>query len=349
MRDLAFNDKCFAISLTESHLNDNIQDHEIHMEGWNSIRSDRINRSGGGVITYIKDFMTTSNELLYSDSITESVGVYIHDINMALITIYRPPGCKNDSFLKCIDKIDKWLYDITKDKEKVKIFMTGDFNLGFLKDWNHDVINKIYEETSMRSSEDKIVSDDKHQAVNLIEFCEKWCLVQKVNENTRSNRILDLVFTNSDDLIDDINHIKNEKMSDHDSLVITMSGINDINDKKIEDKKNFCTTKIPEYNTDVFNGDIFVKISDELSSKCWNDITPETLTDFIEDLIVNNCELRNPERKTSEGKSFKSNSRIPRTVRLWLRRKKLASRAIKTVKTAKGCKHLREKIEEAES
>ena len=111
MRDLAFNEKCFAISLTESHLNDNIQDHEIHMEGWNSIRSDRINRSGGGVITYIKDFMTTSNELLYSDSITESVGVYIHDINMVLITIYRPPGCKNDSFLKCIDKIDKWLYD----------------------------------------------------------------------------------------------------------------------------------------------------------------------------------------------------------------------------------------------
>ena len=51
---------------------------------------------------------------------------------------------------------------------------------------------------------------------------------------------------------------------------------------------------------------------------------------------------------TKEGKPFKSNSRIPRTVRLWLRRKKLASRAIKKVNTVKGCKHLREKIEEAE-
>ena len=52
---------------------------------------------------------------------------------------------------------------------------------------------------------------------------------------------------------------------------------------------------------------------------------------------------------TKEGKPFKSNSRIPRNVRLWLRRKKLASRAIKKVKTVKGCKNLREKIEEAES
>ena len=63
------------------------------MEGWNSIRSDRSNRMGGGVVTYIKDFMTTSDELLYSDNTTEAISVYIHDLNIAIITVYRPPGC----------------------------------------------------------------------------------------------------------------------------------------------------------------------------------------------------------------------------------------------------------------
>ena len=83
--------------------------------------------------------------------------------------------------------------------------------------------------------------------------------------------------------------------------------------------------------------------------KSWENITPETLTEYIENLIVNNCEPKNSEKKTKEGKPFMSNSRIPRTVRLQLRRKKLASRAIKKVKTVKGCRHLREKIEEAEA
>ena len=155
IRDLAINEKCFAITLTESHLNENIHDSEIHIEGWNSIRSDRSNCMGGGVVTYIKDFMTTSDELLYSDSTSEAISVYIHDLNMALITVYRPPGCKSESFLKCLDKIDKWLHNITTTKDKVKIFMTGDFNLGFLADWNYNLINKIYEETSMRSSDEK--------------------------------------------------------------------------------------------------------------------------------------------------------------------------------------------------
>ena len=134
VRDLAISENSFIISLTESHLNDKIQDHEVHIEGWNSLRSDRTNRQGGGVITYIKDFITTSHDLVYSDSTTEAICVYIHDINLALVTVYRPPGCNNDSFLKCLEKVDKWLTDLTKDKDKVKILVTGDFNLGFLND-----------------------------------------------------------------------------------------------------------------------------------------------------------------------------------------------------------------------
>ena len=43
--------------------------------------------------------------------------------------------------------------------------------------------------------------------------------------------------------------------------------------------------------------EIFDKISDELKNKCWDNVTPESLTEFIEELIVNNCELKIPSRK----------------------------------------------------
>ena len=151
--------------------------------------------------------------------------------------------------------------------------------------------------------------------MNLIEICEKWCLTQKVSESTRLERILDLVLTSEDDIIEDIKHIRHEKLSDHDTMIINLSNINDVKDKKFEEKKNYCTTKIPEYKTDNFTGEVFDKISDELKNKCWVNVTPESLTEFIEELIVNNCELKNPIKKTSDGKSFKSNAKIPRSVR----------------------------------
>ena len=65
-------------------------------------------------------------------------------------------------------------------------------------------------------------------------------------------------------------------------------------------------------------------------------------------MVKTTCELRNPVKKTKDGDAFKSNNKIPRQVRLWLRRKSLASKALTKVKTKKGCKDLKMKIEEAE-
>ena len=67
-----------VISLTESHLCDEIFDSEIQLEGWSHVRSDRRNRQGGGVITYVKDHLTLSREKMFSDSMTEILCVYVH-------------------------------------------------------------------------------------------------------------------------------------------------------------------------------------------------------------------------------------------------------------------------------
>ena len=54
------------IALTESHLKDRVSDHEIHIDGFSLIRSDRSVREGGGIVSYVKDNLTISDE--YSDS-----------------------------------------------------------------------------------------------------------------------------------------------------------------------------------------------------------------------------------------------------------------------------------------
>ena len=50
MRDLASENNSVIISLTESHLSENISDEEVAINGWAHVRSDRLNRRGRGVI-----------------------------------------------------------------------------------------------------------------------------------------------------------------------------------------------------------------------------------------------------------------------------------------------------------
>ena len=65
-------------------------------------------------------------------------------------------------------------------------------------------------------------------------------------------------------------------------------------------------------------------------------------------MVVNHFDLRKSTKTTKEGNSFKSNNSIPWQVRLWMRRKSLASKAIRKVKTITGCRRFKEKILEAQ-
>ena len=109
------------ITLTESHLSDGVSDNEISLDGWYISRCDRKNRIGGGVITVIKDHLTVSDELSRSDSITEYLCCVIHEINMAVITIYRPPDCPTKSFSDCLDSISEWISNILSKRNDIKL------------------------------------------------------------------------------------------------------------------------------------------------------------------------------------------------------------------------------------
>ena len=93
------------IALTESHLKDRGNDHEIHIDGFSLIRSDRSVREGGGIVSYVKDNLTISDEYNDSDSMNELLCIYINEINIALITLYRPPDSTMDSFTWSLRRI----------------------------------------------------------------------------------------------------------------------------------------------------------------------------------------------------------------------------------------------------
>ena len=131
------------IAVTETHLNNNVDDFEIHIPGWTVFRCDRDMRSGGGVLTYVKESLTVSNEFKGSDSVTEFLCLYINDLNLSVINIYRPPGTNNESFGEAIKKIDNWLNKIQKEFSDSRNIILGDFNLKDMKDWNENIISKL--------------------------------------------------------------------------------------------------------------------------------------------------------------------------------------------------------------
>ena len=100
------------------------------------------------------------------------------------------------------------------------IMITGDFNLGFLNDWESVEISDFVKKVKDRIENDETIGIETSQAVKLIEFSEKWNLVQLIKEGTRGNRILDLAFTNNVDMFGKITHDRHNNISDHDTLVI---------------------------------------------------------------------------------------------------------------------------------
>ena len=80
----------------------------------------------------------------------------------------------------------------------------------------------------------------------------------------------------------------------------------------------------------------------------WTNVIAESLTSMIEETVMLVCDLRNPYPKNKKGKNFSSSNRIARAVRLNLRRKQLASKALNIVKTSERCRKLKDKISVAE-
>ena len=185
------------IGLSESKLDNSVNDNEISVPGYDILRKDR-NRNGGGVLAYIKnDLAYNVREDLDSSNETIFLEIFLLHSKPILIGIfYRPP---NDSqFLKTFQTT----IENAKDFNNQEIYIMGDMNINMVKNnTNNASITNEY---------------------NV--FCKIHGMSQIIKTNTHvtktSSSLIDHILTNSEDRISQSGVIETT-FSDHFSIFCT--------------------------------------------------------------------------------------------------------------------------------
>ncbi len=126
INNIAISQNATLIALTETHLDPNTLNAEIQMKGYTPFRSERPDRTHGGVIIYIDNNQPHSEITTYSDNHCSLCVVKLENQNLILATVYRPPDCPTDSFKQTLAIIEE---AINKIDPAPDILILGDFNL----------------------------------------------------------------------------------------------------------------------------------------------------------------------------------------------------------------------------
>ena len=206
IRELAIENDAILISLTESHLNENILDAEININGFDLFRQDRQLAQKGGIITYIKDTISSTAKIVCAGSQgrIEYLCIYFSDKDLLFITIYRPPSENHQHFYEVLKKIDEYILSLPTTPS---IILTGDFNYPRIR-WSNGVATSSPAGTGQNPS-----------PYTLINFADSHFLTQIIEQPTRGRNILDLLFTNNDDIFSTIEVAKTPFLSDHNLIL----------------------------------------------------------------------------------------------------------------------------------
>ena len=120
------NEKILLLSLTETFLNNNIVDPEIHMEGFNIIRCDRSERIDGGVCFYLNKSINYTTLLSYSNSICGVLIVKLTNPDVILVRMYKPPNATAASFNDIVSQTEHTICAL--DGPLPEVILMGDFN-----------------------------------------------------------------------------------------------------------------------------------------------------------------------------------------------------------------------------
>lgn len=195
-----------VICLNETHVNEDVLDHEISLNYYQHIRTNTTNNRTGGVITYVKrdrkvEVLVNSSEV--SDKTWMNIIKLKEYDNLVIANVYRSPNSKASQFIKNGVSIFEDYID------KNKILIVGDFNLDISKKVNYY----------------------GHKMLNQFAFLGLKQLVDVPTRTTfTSDTLIDLVFANF--------KLKCEvlltpKISDHNIIMLNMY-VNKKRDEKIK-------------------------------------------------------------------------------------------------------------------
>ena len=273
---------------------------------------------------------------------------YVASSNTAYIGLYRPPRCPEAKFKEALTSIESWIIDLERTNERTpSIVLGGDINFPAMRGWGLRDMEDMSANPLARIANDVTLGEDKAQILRMIEFVDRFSLTQEVQANTRGENILDVIFTNDPNYIEDIEIISNLKISDHNFIVATTN--RDTIKTKENKKVNFCSTNIPLYNLKAGDSENWNRARQEFKEYKYEDnLSVEDLAISIkmnlESTVKNNFKIHAPPTKP-EGKS---KNFIPREVRCILRRKLNASRSIRTTEDEVKRTTLKNKIESLE-
>ena len=205
----------FLMNFTETWLKKEIQDDKI--PGFTIFRSDRTSKKkkkGGGAAIYLKNGYEAELLMSYQIESCEVVAIKIKEINIINIVIYRPPDTNLITFRKVIDKIKHKL--AVMDAPEPTVLITGDFNFPFIE-WKKNETNAC---NWRKKTTDHGTTDQQKQFNKLLEVTDKHHLVQMIEEPTREENTLDLIFTNNPEIITQLD-ISKTIMSDHNIIEVT--------------------------------------------------------------------------------------------------------------------------------
>merc|ERR1712240_174513 len=249
----------------------------------------------------------------------EIVAMSIESINIINIVIYRPPDtCYND-FVNVMKKIEKLLSDMGTPEPSVII--TGDFNFRFIE-WSR---NKEGACSWKKKSYSHGTRDEQNQFNKMMETINKYHLVQTVEEKTRKDNTLDLVFTNNLDLITQID-ITGTIMSDHDIIeietnIVTNSIKTTKNENETDDQVDLRQLNFHHEKID------WEGINKILKEMPWNELfhglNNENCTELLLYCIKEICLIKIPKKKKRNKNNIpKERKRLLNRIKMLKRKKR---------------------------
>ena len=330
-------EKFILLNFTETWL-DNTIDNDADIEGFNLFRGDRENRKNGGTAIYVNEKLDASYLCKMSHEKCEMVAVQIPEIQTINIVVYRPPKTKFQDFDRILTKIKEILNSLPKPDPTVII--SGDFNFPFVR-WKKIPENSC---TWKYISNTNATVDEKQQFEKLMSICDNQCMLQIVEEPTREENTLDLIFSNEISLINSI-EINKSRLSDHNCIEVSTNYI--IDEKiEIEEVGEDPKCELRQLNFHAKNID-WKNVNTSINSIKWEDIfrnknALEIGKCFL-GIIIKICLLHIPKKQKQ-----KSNSKIPKERKRILNRIKMLKRDKHRAFSKEKKQIIEEKIVESE-
>merc|ERR1711874_169426 len=255
----------------------------------------------GGTAIYLHDKIETNKICEMSYEKCEMVAIMIPEIQTLNIVIYRPPDTKSSAFNPILNELQRILQ--TLEKPDPTIILSGDFNLPFVK-WKRLSDNSCSWEYKTHTN---ARTDEKNQFEKLLNICNNQFMLQLIEEPTRKENTLDLVFTNETNLVSTI-EVNNSNHSDRNKVEITT---------------NYTTTEYDRNKVKNEEDNIFKSLNFGAKSVNWNNIKEimedtnweqkfenkdliESGEEFLE--ILTNNAIENAPKRRKNG----NNSKIPK-------------------------------------